>query len=232
MRHREQEVPIQQQRELREANAEMYERHQQRQSQLTLLARLSKYNGVQNPTAFLQALEQQLVDHNFPRDQWQAALENCLTGKAQQLYWNLTVPEERGIYLLAKNAKVRCLGMSMARRLDQVHKIKRAKEESVAQMWEESVLHVNAFLEGDTKDERSAFTWKLTRTLAKCKQECANAVYDKMPKTPTEVIEAINVWGQKHGFTLVGEYGRRSFFSHLLRKETFLAVMVGMVEVY
>ena len=31
---------------------------------------------------------------------------------------------------------------------------------------------------------------------------------------------------------LVGEYGRRSRFSHLLRKEMFLAVMVGMVEVY
>ena len=86
--------------------------------------------------------------------------------------------------------------MPKARRLDQVHKVKRAKEESVAQMWEESVLHVNAFLEEDTKDERSAFIWKLTRTLAKCKQECANAVYDKKPKTATVVIEAINVWVQ------------------------------------
>ena len=64
------------------------------------------------------------------------------------------------------------------------------------------MLHVNAFLEGDTKDERSAFTWRLTSTLAKCKQECANAVYDKTPNTATEVIEAINVWGQQHGFTL------------------------------
>ena len=201
VRHREQEVLIQQQRELREANAEMHERHQQRQSQLTLLGRLPKYNGEQNPAAFLQALEKQLDDHNFPRDQWQAALENCLTQKAQQLYWNLTVPEERGTYLLAKNAIVRCMGMPKARRLDQVHKVKRAKEESVAQMWEESVLHVNAFLEEDTKDERSAFIWKLTRTLAKCKQECANAVYDKKPKTATEVIEAINVWEQQHGFS-------------------------------
>ena len=31
---------------------------------------------------------------------------------------------------------------------------------------------------------------------------------------------------------LVGEYGRKSRFSHLLRKEMFLTVMVGMVEVY
>ena len=85
VRHREQEVLIQQQRELREANAEMHERHQQRESQLTLLGRLSKYNGEQNPAAFLQALEKQLDDHNFPRDQRQAALENCLTGMAQQL---------------------------------------------------------------------------------------------------------------------------------------------------
>ena len=30
---------------------------------------------------------------------------------------------------------------------------------------------------------------------------------------------------------LVDEYGKRSRFSHLLRKEMFLAVMVGMVEV-
>ena len=95
VRHREQEVLIQQQRELREANAEMHERHQQRQSQLTLLNRLPKYNRGKNPAAFLQALEKQLDDHNFPRDQWQAALENCLIGKAQQLYLNLTVPEER-----------------------------------------------------------------------------------------------------------------------------------------
>ena len=51
-------------------------------------------------------------------DQWQAALENCLTGKAQQLYWNLTVPEERGTYLLAKNAIVMYMGMPKARRLD------------------------------------------------------------------------------------------------------------------
>ena len=64
------------------------------------------------------------------------------------------------------------------------------------------MLHVNAFLEEDSKDERSAFIWKLIRTLAKCKQECANAVYDRKPKTATEVIEAINVWEQQHGFTL------------------------------
>ena len=134
--------------------------------------------------------------------------------------------------MLAKNAIVRYLGLPKAKRLDQVHKVKRAKEESVAQMWEESVLHVNALMEVDTKDERSAFIWTPTRTLAKCKQVCANAVYDKKPKTATEVIEAINVWEQQHGFTLVGEYGRRSRFSHLLRKEMFLAVMVGMVEVY
>ena len=30
----------------------------------------------------------------------------------------------------------------------------------------------------------------------------------------------------------VGEYGRTSRFIHLLRKEMFLAVMVGVVEVY
>ena len=63
------------------------------------------------------------------------------------------------------------------------------------------MLHVNAFLEEDTKDERSAFIWKLTRTLAKCKQECANTVYDRKPKTATEVIEAIIVWEQQHGFS-------------------------------
>ena len=31
---------------------------------------------------------------------------------------------------------------------------------------------------------------------------------------------------------LVGEYGRKRRFSHFLRKETLLAVMVGIVEVY
>ena len=45
VRHREQEVLIQQQRELREANAVMHERHQQRQSQLTLLGRLPSTTG-------------------------------------------------------------------------------------------------------------------------------------------------------------------------------------------
>ena len=43
--------------------------------------------------------------------------------------------------------------------------MKRAKEVSCSDVGE-SVLHVNAFLEEDTKDERSAFIWKLTRTLA------------------------------------------------------------------
>ena len=74
-RHREQEVLIQQQRELRETNAEMHERYQQRQSQPTVLGRLPKYNGEQNPVAFLQALEKQLDVHNFPRDQWQQLLK-------------------------------------------------------------------------------------------------------------------------------------------------------------
>ena len=48
----------------------MHERHQQRESQLTLSGRLPKCNGELNPAAFLQALEKQLDDHNFPRDQW------------------------------------------------------------------------------------------------------------------------------------------------------------------
>ena len=91
----------------------------------------------------------------------------------------------------------------------------------------ECVTHVNTFLEEDTKDERSAFIWKLA--LAKCKQECANTVYDKKPKTATEVIETM-CGNSSTG--LVSEYGRRSRFSHLLRKEMFVAVMVGMMEVY
>ena len=75
--------------------------------------------------------------------------------------------------------------MPKARRLDQVHKVKRAKEESVAQMWEESVLFVNGFFEEDTKDERSAFICKLTWILEKCKQVCANTVYNKKFTTAT-----------------------------------------------
>ena len=63
----------------KKANAEMHERYQQRVSQLTLLGRLPKYKGEHNPSAFLQVSEKQLDDHNFPWDQWQAALENCLT---------------------------------------------------------------------------------------------------------------------------------------------------------
>ena len=92
------------------------------------------------------------------------------------------------------------------------------------------MLHVNAFLEEDTKDERSAFIWKLTRSLEKCKQECANAVYDKKPETAIVVIEAINVWEQQHGFSW--RVWEKKPFQPFAKKEMFLAVMVGMVEVY
>ena len=78
------------------------------------------------------------------------------------------------------------------------------------------MLDLNAFLEEDTKDERSAFIWKLTRTLAKCKQECANAVYDKKPKTATEVIEAINVCEQQHGFS--GREWEKKLFQQFAKK--------------
>ena len=78
------------------------------------------------------------------------------------------------------------------------------------------MLHVNAFLEEDTKDERSAFIWKLSRTLAKCKQECPNAVYDKKPETAIVVIEAINVWEQQHGFS--GRVSEKKLFQPFSKK--------------
>ena len=73
------------------------------------------------------------------------------------------------------------------------------KDESVADVWEESVQHVKSFVTaGDTAAEVE-FKWILTRTLAKCKRECADAIWKQRPKSVPEGVAAIREWEHKYG---------------------------------
>ena len=47
---------------------------------------------------------------------------------------------------MAKQALLRCMGTVSTRRLEQVEVIKRKKEDTIAEICEESIQHVNSFL--------------------------------------------------------------------------------------
>ena len=59
--------------------------------------------------------------------------------------------------------------------------------------------HVKSFLAGDETAEQVAYKWMLTRTLAKCRRECADAIWKLKPKTVLEAVAAMSDWEHKYG---------------------------------
>ena len=183
---REREATLAQQRELKVVNA-------------ALLTRLPKFEGKQVPGTFIQALEKQLRDNEIPEAKWLGALESCLRGKALSTYWNLVEARDRDDYASAREAILKCLGPAITRRLDQVAMCKWLKDESVADVWEESVQHVKSFVTAWDTAAEVEFKWILTWTLAKCKREYADTVWKQRPKSVPEGIAAIREWEHKYG---------------------------------
>ena len=210
-RLRDSEALTGQQREIRLNNEEAHERQVVGETYAALLARLPKFYGKQAPNAFLQALEKQLVDNEISAAKWLSALENSLQGLALTNYWNLIAPEERGDYESAKEALLRCMEMVVISRLEQVANPRKGKDEGVAEMAEESVQHVDSFLKSGDDKADVRFKWILTRTLAKCRGECAEAVWKQAPTKVSTMIQCIREWEQKHGSS--GKFGQRKFFS-------------------
>ena len=60
------------------SNEQMHDKHTQKEMYASLLARLPKFSGSQNPDAFINALEKQLVDCNISVEHWLNALESTL----------------------------------------------------------------------------------------------------------------------------------------------------------
>ena len=75
----------------------------------------------------------------------------------------------------------------------------KSRDESVADVWEESVQHVKSFVTGGDTAAEVEFKWMLTRTLAKCKRECADAVWKQRPRSIPEGVAAIREWEYKYG---------------------------------
>ena len=177
----------------------MREQQAKHEAYAALLGRLPKFLGDQMPHGFLQALEKQLKDHEVSEARWLTAMESCLEGKALTIDWNLIDTSDREDYASAKQAIMRCLGPPIATRIDQVGVLRWSKEESVAEMWEEVVQHVKSFVcEEDVKGDVS-FRWMLTRALAKCKRECADAIRKQRPKSVPQAIALMKEWEHKYG---------------------------------
>ena len=196
---REREATLEQQQVMRLANSEMHDMHAQQQVYAALLGRLPKFDGQQMPVAFIQSLEKQLRDHAIPERKWLGALESCFLGDSLKAYWTLVDEKDRQDYAHAKQAVLKCLGPACARKLDQVGVCKWPKDESLTDVCEECVQHVKSFLVGGETAEEVAYKWMFTRLLAKCKRECADAVWKTQPKSIPEAIAAILEWEHKYG---------------------------------
>ena len=193
------EVLLVQQQEMREANREMHERQSQQHAYDSLLARLPKFSTGMLPTSFLQSLENQLRDGGVQENRWLTALESCLDGPAQESFFRVVKKCDRADYASAKMHLIRVAGPTLANKLKQVTVFKWPKDGSKTTLWEDCIEHVASFLVGGESGEEVAFKWALSRMLAHCKRDCAEAVWKASPKSAPEAIEVMRLWEEKHG---------------------------------
>ena len=73
------------------------------------------------------------------------------------------------------------------------------RDESIAEVWEESVQHVRSFLSGKECAEEIVYKWMFTRMLAKYKRECADSIWKQQPKTVPEAVAAMKDWEHRYG---------------------------------
>ena len=73
------------------------------------------------------------------------------------------------------------------------------RDESIAEVWEESVQHVRSFLSGKECAEEIAYKWMFIRTLAKYKRECADSIWKQQPKIVPEAVAAMKDWEHRYG---------------------------------
>ena len=178
---RDREVLLVEQQEMREANREMHERRSQQHAYDSLLARLPKFSTGMLPTSFLQSLENQLRDGGVQENRWLTALESCLDGPAQESFFRVVKKCDRADYASAKMQLIRVAGPTLANKLEQVTVFRWPKDGSKTTLWGDCIEHVASFLVGGESGEEVAFKWALSRTLAHCKRDCAEAVWKASP---------------------------------------------------
>jgi len=198
-RERELAAMIEQKVAMRKTNEDLHAMQENKAAYAELITSVPKYDGRVAPDAFLCSLEKQLIDHGLPEKQWLGVLESTLQDRALPNYWSLVAADERYDYQSAKQALLRCMGTVVTKRLDQVGVIKRSKEDTIADICEESVQHVSSFLSHADTAADIKFKWIMTRTLAKCRSDCAEAVWKRGPKSATELVLMIREWEQQHG---------------------------------
>ena len=177
----------------------MHERQSQQHAYYSLLARLPKFSKGMFPTSFLQSLENQLRDGGVQENRWLTALESCLDGPAQESFFRVVKKCDRADYASAKMQLIRVAGPTLANKLEQVTVFRWPKDGSKTTLWGDCIEHVASFLVGGESGEEVAFKWALSRTLAHCKQDCAEAVWKASPKSAPEAIEVMRLWEEKHG---------------------------------
>ena len=163
-----------------------------------LLNAVPKYDGSTSVDAFLTSLDKQVRDSEVPLDKHLSILEHCLKGKALETYWSMIESEERFDYKSAKESLLKCMGTPLPRKIDQVGMIRYGKDESINDICEESLKHVESFLATLDSKKDIKMKWILSRTLAKCRPECADE-WNICPKSVTSLIVALKEWEQKYG---------------------------------
>ena len=194
-RERERETAKAQQAKLEVVTETMQKENAEKTAYTALLNAVPKYDGSTSVDAFLTSLDKQLRDSEIPLDKHLSILEHCLKGKALETYWSMIESEERFDYKSAKESLLKCMGTPLPRKIDQVGMIRYGKDESINDICEESLKHVESFLATlDSKDIK--MKWILSRTLAKCRPECADDVWKICPKSVASLIVA--EWEQKY----------------------------------
>ena len=114
-------------------------------------------------------------------------------------YWSLLSADEKSTYAAAKAALLGCMGAITISKVDQVGILRRGKDESIAEMVEESVQHVDSFLKDACDKEGVRIAWILSHTAAKCNRQCAASLYKAEPMKVTTVVRLVREWEHKHG---------------------------------
>ena len=126
-------------------------------------------------------------------------------------YWSLLSADEKSTYASAKAALFGCMGAVTISKVDQVAVLRRGKDESIAEMVEESVQHVDSFLKDACDKEGVRIAWILSRTAAKCNRQCAESLYKAEPTKVTTVVKLVREWEHKHGDSRKVNASKRQF---------------------
>ena len=145
-REHERETAKAQQAKLEVVTETIQKENAEKAAYITLLNAVPKYDGSTSVDALFTSLDKQLRDSKVPLDKHLSILEHCLKGKALETYWSMIESEERFDYKSAKESLLKCMGTPLPRKIDQVGMIRFGKDESINDICEENLKHVESFL--------------------------------------------------------------------------------------